>query len=54
MPQENRETPGGATPGETETISIDDYGKGSYTLRELVSMIAELDPKLDSVNLLLE
>ena len=49
-----KETPGAATPRETETIPIDDYGKGSYTLRELVSMIAELDPKLDSVNLLLE
>ena len=54
MTRENKETPGGAMPGETETISIDDYGKGSYALRELVSMIAELDPKLDSVNLLLE
>ncbi|WP_168166673.1 hypothetical protein [Corynebacterium sp. HMSC066C02] len=54
MNRENKETPGGATPGETETISIDDYGKGSYTLRELVSRIAELEPKLDSVNLLLE
>lgn len=29
-----RETPSAATPGETETISIDDYGKGSYALRE--------------------
>ncbi|MGN6019834.1 hypothetical protein [Corynebacterium striatum] len=54
MTDKNKETPGGATPGETETISIDDYGKGSYALRELVSMIAELDPKLHSVNLLLE
>ena len=54
MSQENRESPGGATPEETETISIDEYGKGSYALRELVSMIAELDPKLHSVNLLLE
>lgn len=54
MTHENREPPGAATPGETETISIDDYGKGSYALRELVSMIAALDPKLHSVNLLLE
>lgn len=54
MSQENRETPGAGRPGETETISINDYGKGSYTLRELVSRIAELDPKLHSVNLLLE
>lgn len=54
MSQGNKETPSAATPGETETISIDDYGKGSYTLRELVSRIAELDPKLHSVNLLLE
>ncbi|MCQ4616005.1 hypothetical protein KBX29_03975 [Corynebacterium sp. CCUG 18816] len=34
MSQENRETPSAATPGETETISIDDYGKGSYAFRE--------------------
>ena len=34
MSQANRETSGAATPGETETISIDDYGKGSYALRE--------------------
>lgn len=54
MSQENRESPSGATPGEVQTISIDEYGKGSYALRELVSRIAELDPKLDSVNLLLE
>lgn len=54
MTRNEKETPGGATPGETETIPIDDYGKGSYTLRELVRRIAELDPKLDSVNLLLE
>ncbi|MGZ0653695.1 hypothetical protein [Corynebacterium striatum] len=54
MTDKNKETPGGATPGETETIPIDDYGKGSYALRELVSRIAELDPKLHSVNLLLE
>ena len=54
MTRDEKEPPGGPTPGETETISIDDYGKGSYALRELVSMIAELDPKLDSVNLLLE
>ena len=47
-------SPGAGTPGEVQTISIDEYGKGSYALRELVSMIAELDPKLQSVNLLLE
>lgn len=47
-------SPDAGTSGETETISIDDYGKGSYALRELVSMIAKLDPKLHSVNLLLE
>lgn len=54
MTRDEKETPSAATPGETETISIDDYGKGSYALRELVSRIAELDPKLHSVNLLLE
>lgn len=54
MTDKNRVTPGAATPGETETIFIADYGKGSYALRELVSRIAELDPKLHSVNLLLE
>ncbi|MGX7906687.1 hypothetical protein ACVNSK_10670 [Corynebacterium propinquum] len=54
MTHDEKETSGAATPGATETISIDDYGKGSYALRELVSMIAALDPKLHSVNLLLE
>lgn len=54
MTRDEKETPSAATPGEVQTISIDDYGKGSYALRELVGRIAELDPKLHSVNLLLE
>lgn len=50
----NKETPSAGTPGETITVPISEYGHGSYAMRELVNSLRILDPKLHSVNLLLE
>lgn len=46
--------PGAATPGEISIIPIEDYGRGSYTQRELVEQLLEIDPQLHSVNLILK
>lgn len=54
MSKENGESPGTAIPGELITVPIEEYGKGSYKLCELVAAVVELDPKIHSVNLLLE
>lgn len=50
----NEKSPDAATPEEIVEVPIEDYGRGSYTQREIVDRLLEIDPKLKSVNLLLE
>lgn len=48
-----KESPGAATSGEV-TVPIEEYGHGSYKLRDLVEQLVAADPRLKSVNLALE